>query len=30
VIFQSFGTIYIYSGGKIDVIKSPSPYLFLF
>lgn len=30
VIFQSFGSIYIYAKGKIDVIKGPSPYLFLF
>jgi ligand-binding sensor domain-containing protein len=30
VIFQSFGTIYIYSNNKIDVIKAPNPYLFLF
>jgi len=30
VIFQSFGSIYIYSKGTIDVIKTPSPYLFMF
>ncbi|AYL99655.1 triple tyrosine motif-containing protein [Mucilaginibacter celer] len=30
VIFQSFGSIYIYSAGKITVVKSPQPYLFLF
>lgn len=30
VIFQSFGCIYIYSKGKIEVIKAPSPYLFMF
>jgi ligand-binding sensor domain-containing protein/DNA-binding CsgD family transcriptional regulator len=30
IIFQSFGSIYLYSKGKIDVIKTPSPYLFMF
>jgi hypothetical protein len=30
VIFQSFGFIYIYSNGRINVIKPPKPYLFLF
>ncbi|MGY4537541.1 ligand-binding sensor domain-containing protein/DNA-binding CsgD family transcriptional regulator [Mucilaginibacter sp. UYNi724] len=30
VIFQSFGSIYIYSNGKINVIKAPKPFLFLF
>lgn len=30
VIFQSFGAIFIYSKGKIKVINSPRPYLFLF
>ncbi len=32
VIFQSFGSIFIYADGKIDVITSPNPnpYLFLF
>jgi hypothetical protein len=30
IIFQSFGSIYIYSKGKIDVIKTTSPYLFMF
>jgi DNA-binding CsgD family transcriptional regulator len=30
VIFQSFGCIYIYAKGKIEVIKAPSPYLFMF
>jgi DNA-binding CsgD family transcriptional regulator len=30
VIFQSFGCIYIYLKGKIEVIKAPSPYLFMF
>jgi hypothetical protein len=30
VIFQSFGSIYIYTKNKIDVIKSFNPYLFLF
>ena len=30
VIFQSFGSIYIYVNGKITVVKSPNPYLFLY
>ena len=30
VIFQSFGSIYIYKGGKINVVKGPQPFLFLF
>ncbi|QEC76548.1 ligand-binding sensor domain-containing protein [Mucilaginibacter ginsenosidivorax] len=30
IIFQSFGSIYIYSKGKINVIKTPNPYLFMF
>ncbi len=30
VIFQSFGAIFIYSGGKVSVIRAPKPYLFLF
>src|SRR6202012_5535474 len=30
VIFQSFGSIYIYRHGKINVVKAPNPYLFLF
>ncbi|WPU93871.1 triple tyrosine motif-containing protein [Mucilaginibacter sabulilitoris] len=30
VLFQSFGAIFIYSGGNIDVIKAPKPYFFLF
>jgi DNA-binding CsgD family transcriptional regulator len=30
VIFQSFGSIYIYTNGKISVIKAPKPFLFLF
>jgi len=30
VIFQSFGSIYIYSKGKISIIRAPKPYLFLF
>ncbi|MEB0303277.1 transcriptional regulator, partial [Mucilaginibacter sp. 5C4] len=30
VIFQSFGSIYIYANGKINVIKAPTPFLFLF
>ena len=29
IIFQSFGTVYIYRNGKISVIKSANPYLFL-
>jgi DNA-binding CsgD family transcriptional regulator/ligand-binding sensor domain-containing protein len=30
VIFQAFGSIYIYKNGKINVIKRPTPFLFLF
>lgn len=30
VIFQTFGSIYIYQNNKIDVIKALNPYLFLF
>ena len=30
VIFQSFGSIYIYADNSISVIKAPNPYLFLF
>lgn len=30
ILFQSFGSIYIYSAGKITVIKSLQPYLFMF
>lgn len=30
IIFQSFGSIYIYSDGKISVVKAPNPFLFLF
>ncbi len=30
VIFQSFGSIYVYRHGKISVLKAPNPYLFLF
>ncbi|QTE36869.1 triple tyrosine motif-containing protein [Mucilaginibacter gossypii] len=30
VLFQSFGAIYIYSAGKIEVVKAHEPYLFLF
>jgi DNA-binding CsgD family transcriptional regulator len=30
IIFQSFGSIYIYSNGKMNVIKTPNPYLFMF
>jgi len=30
VLFQSFGTIYVYADGKITTIKSPNPYLFLY
>jgi ligand-binding sensor domain-containing protein/DNA-binding CsgD family transcriptional regulator len=30
VIFQSFGSIYIYSKGKINIVRAPKPYLFLF
>jgi ligand-binding sensor domain-containing protein/DNA-binding CsgD family transcriptional regulator len=30
VLFQSFGAIFIYSKGKINVIRASSPFLFLF
>jgi ligand-binding sensor domain-containing protein/DNA-binding CsgD family transcriptional regulator len=30
IIFQSFGSIYIYSRGKIEVVKGLNPFLFLF
>ncbi|MDB5025810.1 MAG: transcriptional regulator [Mucilaginibacter sp.] len=30
VVFQSFGSIYIYRQGKISVVKGSNPYLFLF
>jgi DNA-binding CsgD family transcriptional regulator len=30
VLFQAFGSIYIYAKGKIEVVKAPQPYLFLF
>ncbi|RYD89453.1 MAG: transcriptional regulator, partial [Sphingobacteriales bacterium] len=30
IIFQSFGTIYIYKNGKITAVRDQSPYLFLF
>jgi ligand-binding sensor domain-containing protein/DNA-binding CsgD family transcriptional regulator len=30
VLFESFSTVYIYVDGKISVIKSPNPYLFLY
>jgi ligand-binding sensor domain-containing protein/DNA-binding CsgD family transcriptional regulator len=30
IIFQSFGAIYIYSEGKINVIKGANPFLFLY
>jgi hypothetical protein len=30
VIFQSFGCIYIYNQGKINVIKGANPFLFLY
>lgn len=30
IIFQTFGSVYIYRNGKISVIKSTNPYLFLF
>ncbi|MHA6247486.1 triple tyrosine motif-containing protein [Pontibacter sp. CAU 1760] len=29
VLFQSFGSIYIYENGRIDVVKAAGPYLFL-
>ena len=30
VLFESFSTIYIYADGKITIVKSPNPYLFLY
>ncbi|TWJ00626.1 ligand-binding sensor domain-containing protein [Mucilaginibacter frigoritolerans] len=30
VLFQSFGAIFIYSNGKIEVIRASNPFLFLF
>jgi DNA-binding CsgD family transcriptional regulator len=30
VVFQSFGSIYIYRQGKVNVVKGANPYLFLF
>ncbi len=30
IIFQSFGTIFIYRNGKISAVKAPNPFLFLF
>ena len=30
VIFQSFGAIYIYANGHVDVVRAPKPFLFLF
>ncbi|MDO3625533.1 triple tyrosine motif-containing protein [Mucilaginibacter sp. BT774] len=30
VVFQSFGSIYIFKNGRINVVKGPQPYLFLF
>ncbi|MDB5286572.1 MAG: hypothetical protein JWR05_1521 [Mucilaginibacter sp.] len=30
VIFQSFGSIFIYANGKIEIVKAAKPYLFLF
>lgn len=30
IVFQSFGTIYIYASGKISVVKALNPFLFLF
>ncbi|MGZ3751651.1 MAG: ligand-binding sensor domain-containing protein [Mucilaginibacter sp.] len=30
IIFQSFGSIYIYKNGKINVVKGLNPFLFLF
>jgi ligand-binding sensor domain-containing protein/DNA-binding CsgD family transcriptional regulator len=29
VIFQSFGSIFIYANGKIEIVKAAKPYLFL-
>src|ERR1700744_3095815 len=30
VLFESFGSIYIYANGKITVVKGKNPYLFLY
>src|SRR6185437_2016987 len=30
IIFQSFGSIYIYKNGSINVVKGPNPFLFLY
>jgi ligand-binding sensor domain-containing protein/DNA-binding CsgD family transcriptional regulator len=30
VLFQSFGSIYIYANGKITIVKGAKPYLFLY
>ncbi len=30
IIFQSFGSIFIYAGGRITAINAPNPFLFLF
>ena len=30
IIFQSFGSIYIYSKGRISIVRAPKPFLFLF
>ncbi|HEY2582301.1 MAG TPA: transcriptional regulator, partial [Mucilaginibacter sp.] len=30
VIFQSFGSIYIYSKGRVSIVRAPKPFLFLF
>ncbi|MDB5011329.1 MAG: hypothetical protein JWQ06_2118, partial [Mucilaginibacter sp.] len=30
ILFQTFGSIYIYKNGRIRIIKAPKPYLFLF
>jgi DNA-binding CsgD family transcriptional regulator len=30
IIFQSFGSIYVYASGKIEIVKAPNPFLFLF
>ncbi len=30
VLFQSFGAIFIYQHGKIDIVQAPRPFLFLF
>ena len=30
IIFQSFGSIFIYTGGRVTAINAPNPFLFLF